>query len=329
MNVLTDIPYTKKIYTHSNTFHADEMMAIALLQQYIFNNERVEIIRTRDKTILEKAKNEEGTFVIDVGFIYDPSKLNFDHHQSEMNLGWENGILYSSCGLIWKWLRDNKVLNQYMNDETMDMMEDVLIKRVDAADNGQAPWNEGAILAGYNRNDDTPDGSKQMKQFLKAVNVSRDVLQNVYSDIRSELKAKKKVMKALETTYDKKYKILALSDNTYHDYIVMAMQLTNNELNMLVYPHSKNRWVLKTAPSDPKNGYSTKNPSPETWRGRDSFNVVVHGKNQKIIFSHKSGFMSIIDGSLEDAVDVAKFVVEWNLDNKLTSKSSKKVNFKP
>jgi uncharacterized UPF0160 family protein len=81
---------------------------------------------------LEKAQKDSSVFVIDVGFKYDTENLNFDHHQQGMSLGWENGIPYSSCGLVWKWLKDTKLLHQKMNTDMMQLIEDRLIKKIDA-----------------------------------------------------------------------------------------------------------------------------------------------------------------------------------------------------
>ncbi len=322
MNVLTDIAYTRKIYTHSNTFHADEIMAIALLQQYVFKNDRLEIIRTGDKAVLEKARSEPGTFVLDVGTVYDPENLNFDHHQANMQEGWPDGIYYSSCGLIWKWLKDNKVLNQFMNDETVKMMEDIFIKPIDAHDNGQGVWPDAITLSKFNRNDDSPDGVKQYRQFMKALSFAKEILQNEFAGVRSVLKAEKTAARYIKNNYDPETKILVVEDNTA-DYLPFALKETNNELNLIIIPHSRNKWTIRTAPEVNENSFSRKNPSPTDWRGRTDLDVMVHGKKMKVVFSHKTGFMTIIEGSLEDAKSAGAYIVEWNKLQKEANVSQK------
>lgn len=111
----------KNIVTHSDTFHTDEAMAIAMLKElhdYCGN-----VFRTRDETILAKAKSDPQTFVIDVGQEYDPAMNNYDHHQKsftecfyppensndhvtddseQVSLNERYPSPMSSCGLIYK-----------------------------------------------------------------------------------------------------------------------------------------------------------------------------------------------------------------------------------
>ena len=55
------------------------------------------ILRTREREQLEAAD-----VVFDVGRIFDPAACRFDHHQPEYKEGRDNGIPYSSFGLVWR-----------------------------------------------------------------------------------------------------------------------------------------------------------------------------------------------------------------------------------
>lgn len=83
----------KKIYTHGRIFHSDEVTAIALLK--LFCGFKGEVIRTTDENVIESAKKEENSLIIDIGGEYNGIKL-FDHHQDKE--------LLSSAGLIWKFI---------------------------------------------------------------------------------------------------------------------------------------------------------------------------------------------------------------------------------
>ena len=87
---MTDIT----IATHNGNFHADDVFSIAALKNIFpaFN-----LVRTRDLEVIGKAD-----VVIDVGGIYDPETGRFDHHQRGGAGERENGIPYSSFGLVWK-----------------------------------------------------------------------------------------------------------------------------------------------------------------------------------------------------------------------------------
>lgn len=82
-----------RIGTHDGSFHADEVLAIAILTS-IFPNHH--IIRTRDPDTLSWVD-----CVVDVGGIYDHSNRRYDHHMPNppQNRG---GHVYSSAGLIWR-----------------------------------------------------------------------------------------------------------------------------------------------------------------------------------------------------------------------------------
>ncbi|MCK4742237.1 MAG: MYG1 family protein, partial [Sulfuriflexus sp.] len=84
----------KTIATHNGNFHADDVFSIAALKSIFpsFN-----LVRTRDLELIAKAD-----IVLDVGGEYDPDTDRFDHHQRGGAGERENGIPYSSFGLIWQ-----------------------------------------------------------------------------------------------------------------------------------------------------------------------------------------------------------------------------------
>ena len=75
------------IVTHNGKFHADEVMATAVLMS-LFPD--AILVRTRDRKVIETAD-----IAVDVG------GGCFDHHQRGGNGTRPNGVAYSSIGLIW------------------------------------------------------------------------------------------------------------------------------------------------------------------------------------------------------------------------------------
>lgn len=63
------------IGTHDGCFHCDEVLAIFMLKQ-LPEYKNSQVLRTRDAEKLSKCD-----MVVDVGGVYDPSTLRFDHHQ--------------------------------------------------------------------------------------------------------------------------------------------------------------------------------------------------------------------------------------------------------
>ena len=88
-----------KASTHDGRFHADEIFALAVLK-LIFPD--LGITRSRDEIIYKNAD-----IIVDVGHVYEPENLIFDHHQRGFLLKRESGIPYASFGLVWKNMANN------------------------------------------------------------------------------------------------------------------------------------------------------------------------------------------------------------------------------
>ena len=84
----------KIIATHNGNFHADDVFAVAALKN-IFP--AAKLIRTRDLAVIANAD-----IVVDVGGIFDTETNRFDHHQKGGAGARDNGIPFSSFGLIWQ-----------------------------------------------------------------------------------------------------------------------------------------------------------------------------------------------------------------------------------
>ncbi|GAA5888747.1 hypothetical protein JCM5296_000090 [Sporobolomyces johnsonii] len=100
----TDSPVSKKprsseyFAVHSGTFHADEALAVFLLR-LLPRFASMELKRSRDPAVLDGA-----TLIADVGGVYDPETLRFDHHQRGFDEVFGHGFKtkLSSAGLVYK-----------------------------------------------------------------------------------------------------------------------------------------------------------------------------------------------------------------------------------
>ncbi len=93
-----------KASTHDGRFHADEIFALAVLNLFYPD---LEIVRSRDEGVYKNAD-----IIVDVGHVYEPDNLIFDHHQRSFALKRESGIPYASFGLVWKHYGDVVVEKQ-------------------------------------------------------------------------------------------------------------------------------------------------------------------------------------------------------------------------
>jgi uncharacterized UPF0160 family protein len=170
------------VVTHSRSFHIDELMAITLLDKFLLKGD-YDLIRTRDETILKTHQASDTSFVIDVGFLYAEDKLNFDHHQKTFDLQWSNGVPYSSCGIVWSFLKKNKMLNKQLSDFEINHIEKNVIMKIDAHDNGIESFKDTLFALKFNRNSQID--SMIDKQFNKAMIVLSDYFDNVLFELRN------------------------------------------------------------------------------------------------------------------------------------------------
>lgn len=115
--------------THSGTFHVDDVVSTIFLSK-IF--EEINLIRVSSMN----NRNTNNKLVFDIGL------GEFDHHQKNRNGKRENGIYYSSIGLLWKkygkeYLKNINVKNI---DKVYEYMDKELIQYIDATDNMQMEY---------------------------------------------------------------------------------------------------------------------------------------------------------------------------------------------
>lgn len=87
----------KKIVIHGGQFHADDVLCVALVKNFI--NPLVEIQRVFKVT--EDMVSSE-TIVCDIGGVLDPEKLMFDHHQLDGQTSEETAVC--AAELLWNFI---------------------------------------------------------------------------------------------------------------------------------------------------------------------------------------------------------------------------------
>lgn len=166
-----------RIGTHSGSFHADDVLAVAILTT-IFPNHQ--IIRSRDNDILEDLD-----ILVDVGDCYDHTWRRYDHHMHNPPKDRFDHLL-SSAGLIWRhyskiYLNAIKMPKDFtFKGQTIDLITAVeknirthWIHPIDRADNGaaQGPTAISELVRAMRPTD--PEKSRQRfdELFLEAVSM--------------------------------------------------------------------------------------------------------------------------------------------------------------
>ena len=287
-----------KVATHNGSFHADEVFAIATLSLWADKNGfRLEITRTRDESVLDKAD-----IVLDVGGIYDPEKKRFDHHQKEGAGTHKNGVPYASFGLIWK-----HYAKEICSKEVAEDIEKRLVIPIDARDNGQSVSNPNELGIIDHRTADTISNFNPTKeegyadltgQFYKAIEVAKEVIKREIAWAESEIKAEEKVQE--EFIKQGQPEILILDKAIEWEKAVAKIK----KIKWVVKPdRDNNNWKIKSA-RDNLESYTDRSFFPESWRGlRDKELQDVSGIKDAI-FCHRGGFVAIAK-TKESAIEMA------------------------
>ena len=181
-------PTTKSIVTHSGIFHADEVMATAILD--LLGKWNGTFIRTRN---LDFINSQEGhVFIIDVGGIYSEETLRFDHHQETFDSYFDQkskdrGIKMSSCGLVYYHFGQEFFSGRDDAEYLHEKFYRLYIEEIDANDNGVSElkegyssdvfryrkcWSSAAIVGNFNGSkvaDTGPLAEEQDTAFIAAV----------------------------------------------------------------------------------------------------------------------------------------------------------------
>lgn len=310
-------PEKANFITHSGKFHADETMSTAILLmlrrkltldknlpvphaalEHLRGGRALNIARV-DNATLESLQLGKDVLVYDIG------GGEFDHHQLGRNGKRENGIYYSSVGLIWR--KFGKILCS--NERVWQRVDDELISVIDAGDNGQFPdvangipvLNISDIAEGFNPLwNENQDKARQDYCFLEAVDFMYGALDRTIRECEAIELARKEILEAIEKSQDG---IMVLKNYLPWKSVLLDCGLRKaEEIRLVVYPSNRGGFYLEAV-----RGVDGKNKMllPKEWRGRNGdLSSIVKGAS----FCHVSGFIGGAD-TLEHAVEMAKIAI--------------------
>ncbi|OYT14620.1 MAG: hypothetical protein B7C24_17370 [Bacteroidetes bacterium 4572_77] len=165
------------IITHNGLFHSDEVFAVAFLK-HLFKEEILNISRTRDESLLQIAKADKHSYVLDLGGEYNAEMLNFDHHQDHYK-----GEL-SSFGLLIENLSQKQIISVFKYPQAFEYFKQQLVKPIDKWDNNTENviqiaasnhiYSLQRIISAYNQS--IPFGVKQEEAFAQAVSFAETII---------------------------------------------------------------------------------------------------------------------------------------------------------
>lgn len=260
--------HKKQVITHNGTFHADEVVAVALLQIYaIVDPANFEIIRTRDIEVIN-----QGDIVLDVGGILDLDRKRFDHHQIK-----EGKI--STAGIVWHWIK------QLTNEENVEI--DRFINAIDKHDCGiekMPDFSFAHIIAEYN-DLNVLDDDKQQIAFNAAVNIAATFITSLKAK-PSQLQEAAKIIASSQVISIGKNKILQLSEYAPNWMALIHGSGQYSDITHVIwFVKQKNQWCIQI-PAINVNSF-----------------VLAHPKlaaDENALFIHQNGFLGVYES--KDAI---------------------------
>lgn len=303
---------TINLVTHSGQFHADDIFSTALLHVYYRHKDKT--IKVKCKRSIKKEDIEKADIVYDIGLVYNPKKLRFDHHQNDTGLVRENGIPYASFGLVFKHfgpelitlISDEK--NKKVIAEIFETIEKKLVMHIDAMDNGTSTYKQVfkgvdiATIDNYFQMCKFAAGVDDMKlidkKFFELVKFSEPIIENIIHyavHIQSE---KSLAIKAYNKAKDKRIIIC----DRFYSFNFNAFP----EPLLAIYPDLRSNWSAKNVQTG-EDLYDARFYFPESWCGLVDADLEKASGVKGARFCHKSGFLCVNETKegLLKMVDVA------------------------
>lgn len=308
---------TKKICTHNGPFHADDAVGVAILTDVLAaGGNGVSVTRTRDPKVMETAD-----YVLDVGGAYDAERGRFDHHQEGRAGARDNGVLYSSAGLVWKhhgidYLRAATPDYYYNDEDLMDLwgrIDSRFIAAIDASDNGQELMSGGspnfpgvkgvsfsAVIGGMNPT--WMETSKHDDAFRDAVRLASSTLRRAVAEAEAHIEARDTVLDALGATGDSPVLVLPrFVPWTEH------LHESGSEVLYVVFPDTTGNWMVQCVPTS-AHSFEKRKPLPAAWAGKRDADFQNMTQVEDGVFCHPGLFIcgaQSRDGALRLAAQAA------------------------
>ena len=270
--------------THSGSFHADDVLAAAALR---LAKPSVTILRSRDVEQLNAAD-----ILFDVGRVFNPATCRFDHHQLEYAEARENGIPYSSFGLVW-----NELGASLCDSAAAANRVDIaLVQGVDAIDCGVTLSKEpmpvkvmsiSAVLGSFNPGwQDVTSPQALNEAFEQAINVAKAVLLNAIREANGFEKAKAVVGQG---TLLENGRLLMLKHGVPWKETVLESS-RYDQLLYVIYPDAQAKWHVSCVP-DKSGSFSNRKSLPAAWAGLDGEELDKVTGIKGCVFCHRARFV--------------------------------------
>ena len=299
--------YINEIVIHDGQFHCDDVMSY-VFAGLISSADSISLIRTRDTKFF---KEKAGRIIIDVGEIYDPSKMMFDHHQ-HLSIERDSKIPYSSIGLLWKEYGIeycnrmlSKYVSSYTNEDCLSLWNNIdkqFILGIDAVDNGLGEVNDinvislPTIVRTFNNEQNQDYG------FAIAAHICELAFMEFVKSSISNITAKKEILNDLRNPSNRYgNSIFIPNKGPWKSCIQKNDDIWESTIDCkFVWFQIDGKYNQYGVTSFPLN-------KTEQFTSRYNFDKNLKDKIKEITFVHKGGFfLTFESNSFDDAVNIIK-----------------------
>ena len=274
------------IATHSGSFHADDVFAVAALRLL---GEPVEVVRTRDRDALAQADVR-----VDVGFRDDATTGDFDHHQRDFDRARANGVRYASFGLVW---REFGARICDGDQHVADAVDETLVQPVDANDTGQQltqslidgvrPMTANGIIGGFNpRWDEALTPEQERERFDAAVALAQGILAREVASAASSRRAERIVREAIVAAADPR--VVELPINAPWKQVLVP---ATADALFVIYP-KRQGFGLEAVPRE-LGSFENRRDLPAAWGGLEGAELVAATGVEEALFCHAKRFLVV------------------------------------
>ena len=285
----------KTIATHDGNFHADDVFSIAALES-VFPS--FKLIRTRDLELIGKAD-----IVVDVGGEYDADTDRFDHHQRGGAGERENGIPYSSFGLIWQ--KYGLEICQGSQD-VAKALDSGLVSTIDAIDCGHVKGAVEGISLSQTIGMFNPTWQEEGdfdSCFDEAVDFASRVLIRFIASANGGISAKEIVAKAIDNAEDPR--VIVLEKYTPWKRTVQAL---SEEALYMIYPSQTGQWRIQAVPVE-LGSFENRRSLPKQWAGLSDNELKEVTGIEDAMFCHNGLFIAGAE-SFESTMKMATIALQ-------------------
>lgn len=241
--------------------------------------------------------------MIDVGGEYDADVGRFDHHQRGGAGERENGIPYSSFGLIWQ--KYGLEICEG-NQDVAKAVDAGLVLKIDAIDCGYVEGIYGGISLSQAISMFNPTWQEDSDFdvcFDEAVEYTARLLKRFIASANGGISAKDVVAKAIDNAEDPR--VIVLEKYTPWKRTVNAL---SEEALYMVYPSQTGQWRIQTVSAE-LGSFEDRKPLPKQWAGLSDKELQEVTKIDDAIFCHNGLFIAGAE-SFESTMRMASIALQ-------------------